>query len=83
MARRQFTIRGIDDYEQALELIGYNSDNDDEIDGSDSEQDSEIDVDDASDVSVASGGEMSGRFSNVGMHLEETPGNIGQNNGKY
>ena len=45
MSGQRFTIRGIDDFERALELIGYTSDDSDVIDAS-SDSDSEVDVGD-------------------------------------
>ena len=49
MSSQRFMIRGIDDFERALELIGYASDDSDVIDDS-SDSDSEIDVGDDSDT---------------------------------
>ena len=45
MSGQRFTIRGIDYFERALQLIGYASDDSDVIDDS-SDSDSEIDVGD-------------------------------------
>ena len=47
MSGQRFTIRGIDDFERALELIGYASDDSDVNDDS-SDSDSEIGVGDDS-----------------------------------
>ena len=61
MSGQRFTIRGIDDFERALELIGYASDDSDVIDGS-SDSDSEVDVGDDPDTPAS---ESSGKFSDI------------------
>ena len=53
MDRRRFLIRGIDDYERALDALGYNS-NDSADSDDNSEVDSEIDAADTAEDYIPS-----------------------------
>ena len=61
MDRRTFTIRGIDDYERALHLIGYQSDDSDQNANDSSDVDSVVDVPYVNDASVLSNSSNSGK----------------------
>ena len=61
MDRRTFTIRGVDDYERALHLIGYQSDNSDQNANDSSDVDSVVDLADVNDPSVLSNSSNSGK----------------------
>lgn len=68
MSGQRFTIRGIDDFERALELIGYASDDSDVIDAS-SDSDSEVDVGDHPGTPAS---ESSGKFSDICGNKSDT-----------
>ena len=76
MDRRRVLIRGIDEYERALDAISLNSDESDENSVVDSEIDVADDLDEYVSSGDASGSEISGMFcyagANTGKMLKKT-----------